>query len=154
MMSIIYPRKDWLHVNKNWLHVNFGWLHVNLNPPSKGASNSRKQQVDKLHNWHDVNFPFYRYISYRYRGSARRQLITSPQKCPHITASVQRPFDSLRLPKEPLRLSKARRTLALTRAVPCPFGRMDGRINNDPSVRPSGRYAPLRTAQNYGIHVI
>lgn len=38
-------------------------------------------------------------------------------------ASVQLPFDSLGLPKEPLRLSKARRTLALTRAVPCPFGR-------------------------------
>lgn len=55
---------------------------------------------------------------------------------------------------EPLRLSKARRTLALTRAVPYPFGRMEGHINNDPSVRPSGRYAPLRTGQNYGIHVI
>ena len=55
---------------------------------------------------------------------------------------------------EPLRLSKARRTLALTRAVPYPFGRMEGRINNDPSVRPSGRYVPLRTGQNYGIHVI
>lgn len=69
-------------------------------------------------------------------------------------ARVQRPSDSLGLGMEPLRLSKAHRTLALTRAVPCPFGRMDGRINNDPSVRPSGRYVPLRTGQNYGIHVI
>lgn len=61
-------------------------------------------------------------------------------------ASVQLPFDSLGLPKEPLRLSKARRTLAPTRAVLGPLERMDGRINNDPSVRPSGRYAPLRTS--------
>ena len=69
-------------------------------------------------------------------------------------ARVQRPSDSLGLDMEPLRLSKARRTLAPTRTVLNPHRRMDGRINNDLSVRPSGRYAPLQTAQNYGIHVI
>ena len=51
-------------------------------------------------------------------------------------ARVQLPFDSLGLPKEPLRLSKARRTLALTRAVPLPL-RTDGRTRQQRSIHPT-----------------
>lgn len=96
----------------------------------------------------------YKYISNRNRESPLRQPTAAPQTRPHITTSVQRPSDSLGLPKEPYGYRKRAERSRPARAVSRPLGRMDGRINNDPSVRPSGRYAPLRTAQNYGIHVI
>lgn len=51
-------------------------------------------------------------------------------------ASVQLPFDSLGLPKEPLRLSKARRTLALFPSR-LQFPRTDGWTRPSRSIRPT-----------------
>ena len=55
---------------------------------------------------------------------------------PAPEARVQRPSDSLGLGMEPLRLLKARRTLALIRAVPLLL-RMDGRTHQQRSIRPT-----------------
>lgn len=55
----------------------------------------------------------------------------------------------------PTAVESAQNARPLPEPSPVPsIGRTDGYTHRDPSVRPSGRYEPLRTAQNYGIHVI
>ena len=81
-------------------------------------------------------------------GALAGRLPLDPHR-PSPGARVALPSDSLGLYKEPLRPSKARRTLALTRAIPCPPS--DGWTDALTTIHPSDHRGAMTLCGQDGI---